>query len=339
MVLLASGVVVYRTLHPEPHFLLLENASHGTWGFPKGHLEEGEDLSAGAIRECEEETGHKPGLFSPFFKKRIEYSYTPSDTSDPVCKRTYYLLSSMDSGSIRLSKEHQSYVWEPRLKARARLQHDNLREVLDCAYAAVAREMGLSPCDLERARRLIHALAAPGEAWLKHSLKVGEVTKRIVRGVLDRYPELPVDPETVEAAAVLHDIGRSRDHGIGHPVAGMELLFEEGLGHLAKPCISHWLKGRKREALEKNPYFIPERLDVLYGRFDLDTITLSEKIIALADSLVQHDRLVPLKDRYEEARKRYGASPWMRENERISALFIQEIEDILGGSLYAFLGL
>ena len=43
-----------------------KNKDHGAWGIPKGLLNEGEDPIAAAIRECEEEIGHRPkgDLFS-----------------------------------------------------------------------------------------------------------------------------------------------------------------------------------------------------------------------------------------------------------------------------------
>ena len=58
----ASGTVLYRTDGDELLFLLLENAIHGAWGFPKGHLEQGEDLEEGARRECLEETPRNPKM-------------------------------------------------------------------------------------------------------------------------------------------------------------------------------------------------------------------------------------------------------------------------------------
>ena len=87
----------------------------------------------------------------------------------------------------------------------------------------------------------------------------------------------------------------------------------------------------------KDPYFTPKRLDALFGAFDLDTMTLSEKIISVADSLVRHDQLVPLDERYRDARERYGASRWIGDNERLTRLFIQEIEAHLGSPLYDLL--
>ena len=53
----SAGGIVFRHL-PEsaPRFLLIRD-SYDNWGFPKGHLEEGESPAEAAVRETEEETG------------------------------------------------------------------------------------------------------------------------------------------------------------------------------------------------------------------------------------------------------------------------------------------
>ena len=53
----AAGFIVYTDTAGCRSFLLLRNARHRTWGFPKGHLETGESARAGARRELVEETG------------------------------------------------------------------------------------------------------------------------------------------------------------------------------------------------------------------------------------------------------------------------------------------
>lgn len=51
----AGGIVVRRTAG-EPLFLIIRD-SYQNWGFPKGHVEDGEAASAAALREVAEETG------------------------------------------------------------------------------------------------------------------------------------------------------------------------------------------------------------------------------------------------------------------------------------------
>ncbi|HEX4681200.1 MAG TPA: NUDIX domain-containing protein [Gemmatimonadaceae bacterium] len=52
----SAGGVVFRLDRGEPFFLLIRD-SYQNWGFPKGHIEEGEQPEAAALREVAEETG------------------------------------------------------------------------------------------------------------------------------------------------------------------------------------------------------------------------------------------------------------------------------------------
>ena len=52
----SAGGVVFRIADGRPLFLLIRD-SYQNWGFPKGHVESGEDPEAAAVREVIEETG------------------------------------------------------------------------------------------------------------------------------------------------------------------------------------------------------------------------------------------------------------------------------------------
>ena len=52
----SAGGVVYRLEEGDPLFLLIRD-SYQNWGFPKGHLENGERAEDAAMREVREETG------------------------------------------------------------------------------------------------------------------------------------------------------------------------------------------------------------------------------------------------------------------------------------------
>ncbi len=52
----SAGGIVFRR-DGERTFYLLIRDSYRNWGFPKGHLEEGEEPSSAALREVSEETG------------------------------------------------------------------------------------------------------------------------------------------------------------------------------------------------------------------------------------------------------------------------------------------
>jgi len=52
----AGGIVFRRIPEGPPRFLLIRD-SYDNWGFPKGHLEDGETPAEAALRETREETG------------------------------------------------------------------------------------------------------------------------------------------------------------------------------------------------------------------------------------------------------------------------------------------
>ncbi len=52
----SAGGVVFRIVDGQVLFLLIRD-SYRNWGFPKGHLEQGEAPDRAALREVEEETG------------------------------------------------------------------------------------------------------------------------------------------------------------------------------------------------------------------------------------------------------------------------------------------
>ncbi len=54
---LSAGGVIYRQTRDAGLQVLLIKDSYGNWGFPKGHVEAGEDAAEAALRECQEETG------------------------------------------------------------------------------------------------------------------------------------------------------------------------------------------------------------------------------------------------------------------------------------------
>jgi putative nucleotidyltransferase with HDIG domain len=339
----AAGIIIYRMEQGRPAFLLLENARHGTWGFPKGHLEDGETPESAARREAAEETGLANLDLVPEFCKLSRYTVGPPWSDVPREKHARYFLARLDGGEgqirERLSKEHSQSVWLPRAEARATLQYDALREILDCALARAAEREGFDHPDLDTARALLDELSEPEDRWRHHCLATARTAARIARALVRADPELPVDPLWIEAAALVHDIGRSRCHGIDHPLEGYRLLTGRGLAHLAKPCITHWLKGRSRSRLARDPHFTEELLQELYGNLDLESFTLGDRIVALADSLVMYARVVTIEERYRDASERYGDSGWMDENRRISLELREEFEALLGEPLYGLLGI
>lgn len=92
-----------------------------------------------------------------------------------------------------------------------------------------------------------------------------------------------VDAGLVRAGALLHDIGRSRTHGIRHAVEGAQLAREIGLPEQLQYMIERHI-GAGIEAQEAVKLGLPPR--------DYLPVTIEEKIVAHADNLAgRHGKL------------------------------------------------
>jgi bis(5'-nucleosidyl)-tetraphosphatase len=131
----ASGVVVYYLQHDEPQFLLIRGRRDRAWGFPKGHLIEGEDLLSGAMRELWEETGIREVTLIPGFAEHITYRVNRAGKSRQ--KTVTYFLGRVETPAVRLSEEHSEHRWAVVEDARQLLTFDNLRTLVTRAWMSV----------------------------------------------------------------------------------------------------------------------------------------------------------------------------------------------------------
>jgi 8-oxo-dGTP pyrophosphatase MutT (NUDIX family) len=53
----AAGGLVWREIDGQPRLAVVHRASYDDWSLPKGKLKPGEDFTAAALREVQEETG------------------------------------------------------------------------------------------------------------------------------------------------------------------------------------------------------------------------------------------------------------------------------------------
>lgn len=126
---LAAGILVWRQINNGFEFLLVRNAKHGTWGFPKGHVQPEEDLTSAAIRETEEETGFKfrPEDLAPNFLDTCIY------TTKGHWKRIFHFLplgSVPPTSELQLSGEHIEGGWKSETEALAVLKRQESRRTL-----------------------------------------------------------------------------------------------------------------------------------------------------------------------------------------------------------------
>jgi 8-oxo-dGTP pyrophosphatase MutT (NUDIX family) len=313
---IASGFVLFRRGDPF-RYLTLRNARHRDVGLPKGHVEKGEELLETAVRETAEETGIVDARPNRWFHRKIRY------VIGAVAKEVTYFAAETASDKVTLSKEHDEARWRDLDGATKAIRHEDLRSVVRDAAVFLKDPIlrrGLTP---DAARKLLVSRVGEGAPVVAHTAQVAAMARIIGGGT--------GDPDYVEAAAWLHDIGRAVTHGDRHPLEGFRIVVAAGHGGYAPPCLSHYTKGAPDAAL---PHYAE-----MCEACDLETFDAAEQAIALADALAAGPRRVTLDERYEDLARRYGPSPFFGKNLAICRRLKADFEARTGKDLYALLGI
>lgn len=102
---------------------LIYRDKHNDYSFPKGHVEEGENLKEAAIRETAEETKREAVIIDEFEPHLEEYT-TPKG-EECAC----YMFVAIDSGaSDNASLDTHDVVWTPFDKVEETLSYDSLKK-------------------------------------------------------------------------------------------------------------------------------------------------------------------------------------------------------------------
>ena len=126
----SSGAVLFRIRGRHPETLLVQSA-RGEWGFPKGHLEEGETTVEAAVREIREETGLSAGIREDFC---IRVSYVMPNGKGKICD--YYICDRFSGKETPQEGEILSLKWTGTAEAEELLPYPQLRRILRAAEAA-----------------------------------------------------------------------------------------------------------------------------------------------------------------------------------------------------------
>ncbi len=123
------GAVIFKEKKGVIRFLLIKNRHSACWGFPKGHIEDGETPKQTACREVSEETGLDVELL-PDFEAVSTYVLT-----NGVEKQVNLFLAKTSQATPTIQKsEISDYAWLKYEKAKSRLRFENDRRILKKAY-------------------------------------------------------------------------------------------------------------------------------------------------------------------------------------------------------------
>ncbi len=139
----SAGGVVFRRDVGEPLFLVIRD-SYQNWGFPKGHVEEGERPADAALREVGEETGlAQLELRAPV--DTIEWRFR--FRGRPIHKVCHFFL--METRVSRTTPQRAEGItacrWVRYDDALRLLSYPNARKVLERARALLHEPAALSP--------------------------------------------------------------------------------------------------------------------------------------------------------------------------------------------------
>ena len=126
----AGAIVIHRSGSKIEYLILHYPAGH--WDFPKGNVEKGESELDAAIREIGEETGLTDLRLINGFKRMIQYYYRKGDQL--VKKTVTFYLAESKTKDVKLSYEHQGFIWLPIDEALAKVTYQNARNVLKEAH-------------------------------------------------------------------------------------------------------------------------------------------------------------------------------------------------------------
>lgn len=121
----SCGAVVLDETENEKKVLLIKNKRSAHWGFPKGHIEQGESEKETAIRETKEETGIDIDIVDGFSCKS-EYTIQGKVEKAVVI----FLAKAKNNNVVKQDEEIDEYIWVDFGAAMRMLKFENDRNIL-----------------------------------------------------------------------------------------------------------------------------------------------------------------------------------------------------------------
>ncbi|MHB9154867.1 MAG: bis(5'-nucleosyl)-tetraphosphatase [Endomicrobiales bacterium] len=130
----AAGAVVFREEGGAVRFLLVYSRRNGIWGFPKGHIEPGEDEKSAAAREIAEEAGITELRWGDGFRGEDVYqakSTRQGSRGETIEKHSVYFLAGTPGPEVRVDNDEISaFRWTSLEEALALLPFEGIKDIL-----------------------------------------------------------------------------------------------------------------------------------------------------------------------------------------------------------------
>jgi len=163
----------------------------------------------------------------------------------------------------------------------------------------------------EQAIELLHKNKCPQQV-INHCIAVANLALETAEKISANG--LEVNLELVEAGAILHDLGRSKNHSVDHGLIGAQMAQSMGLPESVISIIKRHVGGGIT-AEEAAWFGWPKEIYAPQ--------TLEEKIVSYADKLISHSKRVPIEmeiKRLQKENKVEAAERVRKLNEEITSL-------------------
>ncbi len=127
----SAGAILFRDTRDCREYLLLKSRP-GDWEFPKGGVENGEELQQTAIREVREEAGIDDFRLIDGFRE--EYDYVFEAGGNTIHKTVHLFIAHSFEAKAELSREHRDLQWRDYEQAINTITQDGPREILEEAH-------------------------------------------------------------------------------------------------------------------------------------------------------------------------------------------------------------
>ena len=163
----------------------------------------------------------------------------------------------------------------------------------------------------EQAIELLHKSKCPQQV-INHCIAVANLALETAKKISANG--LEVNLELVEAGALLHDLGRSKNHTVDHGLIGAQMAQSIGLPESVISIIKRHVGGG---------ITAEEAAGFGWPKDTYDPQTLEEKIVSYADKLINHSKRVPIEmeiKRLQKENKVEAAERVRKLNEEITSL-------------------
>jgi uncharacterized protein len=168
----------------------------------------------------------------------------------------------------------------------------------------------------EQAIQILNQHNCPPQV-IHHCLAVSALAMEIANKL--KAKGCTVDLALVEAGALLHDLGRSKTHGVEHGLVGGQIAQSIGLPesvvHIIQRHVGAGITDEEADWLE-------------FPQGNYVPTTLEEKIVCYADKRIDHDKETPI----EVEIQKLQASGYVEAAERVRNLHV-EITHLLGENI------